>query len=141
MVPVAAVENAIAELLPHLEDGDIPIDGDKSYYVDDIRRAKVGSADLGPSNKTFLTFPGVGDVGFENTGGRTLHFGVREHAMAAIVNDLTLLSSQLTRCSGLSTGPPPARAWAVRDDLPKHGRAAHLRPLLVSDARQVGTWP
>jgi 6-phosphogluconate dehydrogenase len=40
MVPAAAVDNTIAELLPHLEAGDIVIDGGNSYYVDDIRRAK-----------------------------------------------------------------------------------------------------
>ncbi|MDY0885142.1 phosphogluconate dehydrogenase (NAD(+)-dependent, decarboxylating) [Dongia soli] len=40
MVPVGAVDKAIADLLPHLDRGDILIDGGNSYYVDDIRRAK-----------------------------------------------------------------------------------------------------
>ena len=40
MVPAAAVEKAIADLLPNLEAGDILIDGGNSYYVDDIRRAR-----------------------------------------------------------------------------------------------------
>ena len=40
MVPAAAVDNIIADLVPHLEPGDILIDGGNSYYVDDIRRAK-----------------------------------------------------------------------------------------------------
>src|SRR5271170_2769894 len=40
MVPVGAVDATIAELLPHLEPGDILIDGGNSYYIDDIRRAK-----------------------------------------------------------------------------------------------------
>jgi 6-phosphogluconate dehydrogenase len=40
MVPVGAVSSTIADLLPHLERGDILIDGGNSYYVDDIRRAK-----------------------------------------------------------------------------------------------------
>jgi len=39
-VPAAAVDKTIADLLPHLEAGDIVIDGGNSYYVDDIRRAK-----------------------------------------------------------------------------------------------------
>src|ERR687884_1137988 len=39
MVPAAAVDHTIADLLPHLEEGDILIDGGNSYYVDDIRRA------------------------------------------------------------------------------------------------------
>ncbi len=40
MVPAAVVDQAIADLLPFLEQGDILIDGGNSYYVDDIRRAK-----------------------------------------------------------------------------------------------------
>ena len=40
MVPAAVVDSSIADLLPHLEAGDILIDGGNSYYVDDIRRAK-----------------------------------------------------------------------------------------------------
>jgi 6-phosphogluconate dehydrogenase len=40
MVPAAAVDDTIADLLPHLEADDILIDGGNSYYVDDIRRAK-----------------------------------------------------------------------------------------------------
>src|SRR5246500_2434974 len=39
MVPAAVVDRTIADLLPHLEPGDILIDGGNSYYVDDIRRA------------------------------------------------------------------------------------------------------
>jgi 6-phosphogluconate dehydrogenase len=39
MVPAAVVDNTIADLVPHLESGDIVIDGGNSYYVDDIRRA------------------------------------------------------------------------------------------------------
>ena len=49
-----------------------------------------GSADLGPSNKTTLTFSGAGDFEVNNPGGKNLHFGIREHAMAAIVNGLSL---------------------------------------------------
>jgi transketolase len=49
-----------------------------------------GSADLGPSNKTTLTFEGAGHLQAGNRGGRNLHFGIREHAMGAIVNGLSL---------------------------------------------------
>jgi transketolase len=49
-----------------------------------------GSADLGPSNKTTLTHPGAGDFQKGSPGGKNLHFGVREHAMGAIVNGLSL---------------------------------------------------
>jgi transketolase len=49
-----------------------------------------GSADLGPSNKTTLKYSGAGDFQAESPGGKNLHFGIREHAMAAIVNGLAL---------------------------------------------------
>lgn len=49
-----------------------------------------GSADLAPSTKTRLTFEGAGDFLANNRGGRNLHFGVREHAMGAILNGLSL---------------------------------------------------
>jgi transketolase len=49
-----------------------------------------GSADLAPSNKTALKFAGAGDFEPGSAGGRNLHFGIREHAMAAIVNGLSL---------------------------------------------------
>jgi transketolase len=49
-----------------------------------------GSADLGPSNKTTLKFSGAGDFEPGSPGGRNFHFGIREHAMAAIVNGLSL---------------------------------------------------
>ena len=55
MVPAAAVDSTIADLLPHLSPGDILIDGGNSYYVDDIRRAKelaekrIHSVDVGTS--------------------------------------------------------------------------------------------
>jgi 6-phosphogluconate dehydrogenase len=41
MVPAAVVDKTIADLVPHLESGDILVDGGNSYYVDDIRRAKA----------------------------------------------------------------------------------------------------
>jgi 6-phosphogluconate dehydrogenase len=44
MVPAATVDNTISDLLPHLEAGDILIDGGNSYYIDDIRRAKTVTA-------------------------------------------------------------------------------------------------
>ncbi len=45
-----------------------------------------GSADLSPSNNTYLD--GAGDQNAENPGGRNFHFGVREHAMGAVLNGL-----------------------------------------------------
>lgn len=49
-----------------------------------------GSADLAPSNKTALTGEGNGDFQAASPGGKNLHFGIREHSMAAIVNGLSL---------------------------------------------------
>jgi 6-phosphogluconate dehydrogenase len=40
MAPAAVVDGLIADLVPHLDPGDILIDGGNSYYIDDIRRAK-----------------------------------------------------------------------------------------------------
>jgi len=49
-----------------------------------------GAADLATSNKTTLKFEGAGDFQAGEYGGRNLHYGVREHAMGAIVTGLTL---------------------------------------------------
>ena len=49
-----------------------------------------GSADLGPSNKTVLKYEGAGNFQSDTPGGKNLHFGIREHAMAAVVNGLSL---------------------------------------------------
>jgi transketolase len=47
-----------------------------------------GSADLAGSNRT--TLKGLGDFGFGDNQGRNIHFGVREHGMAAMVNGMAL---------------------------------------------------
>ena len=63
------VENAIAQHLPWLVGG---------------------AADLAPSTKTRMTFEGAGDFEPDNHGGRNLHFGIREHAMGAVINGMAL---------------------------------------------------
>jgi transketolase len=50
-----------------------------------------GSADLTPSTRTRMTFDAAGDFQAGSHNGRNLHFGVREHAMAAILNGLSLV--------------------------------------------------
>jgi transketolase len=50
-----------------------------------------GAADLAPSTKTRLTFEGAGDFQAGKYDGRNLHFGVREHAMGAIMNGMALV--------------------------------------------------
>ena len=49
-----------------------------------------GAADLFPSTKTRLTFEGAGDFEADNYSGRNFHFGIREHAMGAAVNGMSL---------------------------------------------------
>ena len=66
----AAVLNAVAKNLPWLIGG---------------------SADLAPSTKTRLTFAGSGDFSAGNYAGRNFHFGIREHAMGAILNGMSLV--------------------------------------------------
>jgi 6-phosphogluconate dehydrogenase len=58
MVPAAVVDKSIDSLLPHLEPGDILIDGGNSYYVDDIRRAK----ELAPKNIHYVDVGTSGGV-------------------------------------------------------------------------------
>jgi len=53
-----------------------------------------GSADLAPSNKTFLK--GLGDFCAQNYCSNNLHFGVREHAMGAIANGIALHSNLIS---------------------------------------------
>ena len=59
MVPTGVVDNVIADLLPHLDGGDILIDGGNSYYIDDIRRAK----ELKSRNLHFVDVGTSGGVG------------------------------------------------------------------------------
>ena len=49
-----------------------------------------GSADLAPSTKTRLLFAGAGDFAADDRSGRNFHFGIREHAAAAVANGLSL---------------------------------------------------
>jgi 6-phosphogluconate dehydrogenase len=58
MVPAGVVDKTIADLLPHLEAGDILIDGGNSYYIDDIRRAK----ELGPKRIHYVDVGTSGGV-------------------------------------------------------------------------------
>ena len=61
-----------------------------NVLAQNIRWFLGGSADLGPSNKTLLTYAGAESLQAESPGGKKLHYGIREHAMAAIVNGLCL---------------------------------------------------
>ncbi|HEX9120239.1 MAG TPA: transketolase [Terriglobales bacterium] len=108
----ASAHPQLAEEIQQMQQRDLPADWEKSVPVfpADAKglagrdsAAKVlnavaqkipwlvgGSADLSPSTKTRLTFDGAGDFQAGSYAGRNLHFGVREHAMAAILNGLAL---------------------------------------------------
>ncbi len=58
MVPAGVVDETIAQIAPHLESGDILIDGGNSYYIDDIRRAK----DLAPKGINYVDVGTSGGV-------------------------------------------------------------------------------
>jgi len=77
-----------------------------------------GSADLAPSTKTLLTFDGADDLQAGNPGGRNLHFGVREHAMGAVLNGLSLSGLRPFGASFLifsDYGRPPIRLAALME--------------------------
>ncbi|HUW95261.1 MAG TPA: transketolase [Anaerolineae bacterium] len=59
-----------------------------NYLVKRVHALTGGSADLAPSTKTILV--GYGDLGWHQYWGHNMHFGVREHAMGAIVNGMAV---------------------------------------------------
>jgi transketolase len=98
----AELERCLARALPDGFGADVPKKGPgvmiatrkASQEVIQWAAAEVpelvgGSADLAPSTLTLID--GGGSVAAGEYGGRNLHFGIREHAMGAIVNGLTLM--------------------------------------------------
>jgi transketolase len=77
-----------------------------------------GAADLAPSTKTRLTFEGAGDFEAGSYTGRNMHFGIREHAMGAVLNGLSL-SKVRPYGSGFlifsDYGKPPIRLAAIME--------------------------
>ena len=100
----AQLETLWAGGLPDGWEKDLPVfDADAKGLATRVTSGKVlnglapnlpwligGSADLAPSNMTHLSDEDAGDYGGENYGGRNLHFGIREHAMAAIGNGMAV---------------------------------------------------
>ena len=77
-----------------------------------------GAADLAPSTKTHLSFQGAGELEAGTPGGRNLHFGIREHAMGAIVNGLALSNLRAFGSSFLIFSDymkPPIRLGALME--------------------------
>jgi 6-phosphogluconate dehydrogenase len=99
MVPAAVVDQTIADLLPHLEAGDILIDGGNSYYVDDIKRAK----DLAPKQIHYVDVGTSGGVwGLER--GYCMMIGGEKH----VVQHLDPIFSALAPGKG-EISPTPGR--------------------------------
>ena len=96
-----------------------------------------GSADLGPSNKTTLTYEGAGNFEAATPGGKNLHFGIREHAMARNRERDVAVEAALVRRNVLhlqrlrAPGHPACGADGV---------ARHLRLHARRDGRRRG-WP
>ncbi len=98
------LERMLSQQTPHGWDKDLPIfSPDAKGLATRDSSGKVlnaiaknhpwlmgGSADLYPSTKTRLTFDGAGDFEAGQYNARNFHFGIREHAMGAIVNGMTL---------------------------------------------------
>ncbi len=98
----ATFDQVIQRILPNGWDADVPMfRPDQGPLATRTASGKVmnalagriptftgGSADLAPSTKTLLI--GYGDYGFKDACGHNVHFGVREHAMGAIVNGMAL---------------------------------------------------
>jgi transketolase len=77
-----------------------------------------GAADLAPSTKTHLSFQGAGELEASTPGGRNVHFGIREHAMGAIVNGLALSNIRAFGSSFLIFSDymkPPIRLGALME--------------------------
>jgi transketolase len=77
-----------------------------------------GAADLAPSTKTRLAFEEAGDLGPADRSGRNLHFGVREHAMGAVLNGLSLSKLRPFGAGFLifsDYGRPPLRLAALME--------------------------
>jgi len=91
MVPAAAVDTTISELLPHLTSGDILIDGGNSYYVDDIRRADT-------LTKRGIHYVDVGTSG--GVWGRERGYCLMIGGEAAVVKHLDPIFAQLAPGAG-----------------------------------------
>ena len=94
-----------------------------------------GAADLAPSTKTRLTFEGAGDFEAGSYGGRNFHFGIREHAMGAILNGMSTVKVRPFGAGVLDL----QRLWpGANPTVLHHGVAGHLRLHARLDRRGRG---
>ena len=117
MVPAGAVDDTIADLLPHLERGDILIDGGNSYYVDDIRRAQA----LAPKGVHYVEVGTSGGV-----------WGLERGYCMMIGGETDVVTS-----AGSDLRHPGAGPWRHRAD-PWSGRGGRHRRARLSALRPVG---
>src|ERR1700735_2813861 len=118
MVPTGAVDNVIADLLPHIERGDILVDGGNSYYIDDIRR---GRGDI-PRTPAREKVNGTSEQGYLHCGPhgaghfvKMVHNGIEYGVMAAYAEGLAVLEAANI---GKKTGAVDAETTPLRD--PEH---------------------
>ena len=107
-----------------------------------------GSADLAPSTKTLLTFDEAGgDLSADNPGGRNLHFGIREHGMAAAVNGMVLCGLRALRRDVLRVHrllPAVDAAGGDHEDSQRSSCSRTIRSASAKTARRISrssTWP
>ena len=104
MIPAAVVDQTIAQIAPHLEAGDILIDGGNSYYIDDIRRSK----ELEPKGIKYVDVGTSGGVwGLER--GYCMMIGGPQDA----VQHLDPIFKTIAPGMATSTALPAAKRWAA----------------------------
>jgi transketolase len=101
-----------------------------------------GAADLGPSTRTILKYKDAGDFQAGNPAGKNLHFGVREHAMVAIVNGLSLSKLRAFGATFFifSDYAPPAIRLSALMELPAIFIFTHDAMGDGEDARLTSRW-
>jgi transketolase len=95
-----------------------------------------GSADLGPSNKTVLTYAGAGDLQADTPHGKNLHYGIREHAMAAVVNGLSLSKLRAFGATMRGRRFGSRRSWSC----PRFSFLLTTRWVTAKMARHISRW-
>ena len=125
MVPVGVVDEIIADLLPHLDRGDILIDGGNSYYIDDIRRAKE------------LTAKGIHYVDVGTSGGV---WGLERGYCMMIGGEVDVVKHLDPIFATLAPGPRrhPAHAGTRKGRRNVRARLSALRPQWRRPFRQNG---
>ncbi len=118
MIPAGVVEKTIEAIAPHLEAGDILIDGGNSYYIDDIRRAK----ELAEKGIHCEKVGGTAEQGYLHCGGnggghfvKMVHNGIEYGMMAAYAEGLGVLKAANI---GKHTAEIDAETTPLRD--PEH---------------------